>query len=108
MGFRLCNALATFSRAMNLVLRGLTWNIVLAFLDDALVLGKDFEDHLTNLRSVFARFREFDLKFKPTKCAFFQRRVESFGRQAPRCRRFPTLLKMWRAFCVLPSTIEAL
>ena len=34
---------------MNLVLRGLTWNFVLAFLDDALVLGKDFEDHLTNL-----------------------------------------------------------
>ena len=46
MGFRMCNAPATFSWAMNLVLRGLTWNIVLAFLDDALVLGKDFEDHL--------------------------------------------------------------
>ena len=41
-----------FSRAMNLMLRGLTWNIVLAFLDDALVLGRDFEDHLANLRSV--------------------------------------------------------
>lgn len=41
MGFGLCNAPATFSRAMNLVLRGLTWNIVLAFLDDVLVLGKD-------------------------------------------------------------------
>ena len=41
-----------FSRAMNLMLRGLTWNIVLAFLDDALVLGRDFEDHVANLRSV--------------------------------------------------------
>ena len=49
---------------MNLVLRGLTWNIVLAFLDDTLVLGKDFEDHLASLRSVFARFRELDLKLK--------------------------------------------
>ena len=81
MGFGLCNAPATFSRAMNLVLRGLTWNIVLAFLDDALVLGKDFEDHMANLRSVFARFREFDLKFKPKKCALFQRKVEFLGRQ---------------------------
>ena len=61
---------------MNLVLRGLSWNIVLAFLDDALVLGKDFEDHMANLRSEFACFREFDLKFKPKKCALFQRRVE--------------------------------
>ena len=49
-GFRLCNAPA------NLVLRVLTWNIVLAFLDDALVLGKGFEDHLDNLRSVFVKF----------------------------------------------------
>jgi hypothetical protein len=55
MGFGLCNAPATFSRAMNLVLRGLTWSIVLAFLDDALVLGRDFQSHLDNLRSVFLR-----------------------------------------------------
>lgn len=38
---------------MNLVLRGLIWSIVLTFLDDALVLGRDFEDHLANLRTVF-------------------------------------------------------
>ena len=69
MGFGLCNAPATFSRAMILVLRGLTWNIVLDFLDDALVLGKDFEDHMANLRIVFACFREFDLKFKLKKFA---------------------------------------
>lgn len=66
---------------MNLVLRGLTWRIVLAFLDDALVLGRDFEDHIANLRSVFQRFREYDLKFKPKKCELFRRRVEFFGRQ---------------------------
>ena len=41
---------------MNMVLRGLTLNIVLAFQDDALVLGKDFLDYLANLRSEFATF----------------------------------------------------
>ena len=46
-----------FPRAMNLMLRGLTWNIVLAFLDDALVLGKELEDHLANLRSVLPASR---------------------------------------------------
>jgi hypothetical protein len=81
MGFGLCNAPATFSRAMSLVLRGLTWCIVLAFLDDALVLGKDFQSHLENLKEVLLRFREFDFKFKPKKCELFQTRVEFLGHQ---------------------------
>jgi len=41
--FGLCNAPATYARAMQLVLRGLTWEIVLAFLDDILVMGRDLE-----------------------------------------------------------------
>ena len=77
-GFGLCT---TVSRVRNLVLPGLTWNIVLAFLDDALVINKDFEDHLDNLRTVFTRFQELDLKVKPKKYAFFRRRVEFLGRQ---------------------------
>jgi hypothetical protein len=40
MSFGLCNAPGTYARVMHLVLRGLTWNIVLAFLDDILVMGK--------------------------------------------------------------------
>ncbi|XP_041374756.1 uncharacterized protein LOC121387644 [Gigantopelta aegis] len=80
MGFGLYNAPATFARAMNLVLRGLTWNVALAFLDDSLVMGKDQRDHLTNLRSVFDRFREYGLKFKPKKCELFQTKVEFLGR----------------------------
>ncbi len=52
MGFGLCNAPATFSRAMSLVLRGLTWNSVLAFLDDVLAMGKTFESHIKTLREV--------------------------------------------------------
>ena len=39
MPFGLCNAPATYCRVMNLILRGLTWEIVLAFLDDILVMG---------------------------------------------------------------------
>jgi hypothetical protein len=80
-GFGLCNAPVTFSRAMSLVLRDLTWCIVLAILDNALVLGKDFKSHLNNLREVFLRFREFDFKFKPKKCKQFQTWVEFLGRQ---------------------------
>jgi hypothetical protein len=42
--------------------------VVLAFLDDILVLGKDFEGHLANLRAVLVRVREYGLKLKPKKC----------------------------------------
>ena len=80
MPFGLCNAPATFSRVMNLVLRGLTWDIVLAFLDDILVLGTSFENHLDNLTTVFERLRQFQLKLKPRKCELFQSEVVFLGR----------------------------
>ena len=73
MAFGLCNALATFSRVMNLVLRGLTWDIVLAFLDDIIVLGKSFTDHLNNIKEVLTRLRSYGLKLKPSKCVLFQK-----------------------------------
>ena len=80
MGFGLCNAPATFSRAMNFILRGLTWEVALAFLDDVLVLGKNFEEHSHNLRLVLDRFQLYGLKLKPRKCALFQTNVEFLGR----------------------------
>ena len=80
-GFGLCNAPATFSRAMDLILRGLTWEIVLAFLDDVIVLGTSFQDHLRNLTHVLERFRGYQLKLKPKKCDLLQRKVEFLGRE---------------------------
>ncbi|KAH3886956.1 hypothetical protein DPMN_010969 [Dreissena polymorpha] len=38
-----------FPGVINLVLRGLTWKTVLAFLDDVLVLGQDFEELYVDL-----------------------------------------------------------
>ncbi|MES9882037.1 MAG: pol polyprotein [Sedimenticola sp.] len=81
MGFGLCNAPATYSRVMNLVLRGLNWKIALAFLDDILVLGSNFGHHLTNLASTLSRFREYGLKLKPKKCTLFQKEVDFLGRR---------------------------
>jgi transposase InsO family protein len=80
MGFGLYNAPATFSRVMNLVLQGWSWKTVLAFLDDILVLGITFDDHMRNLIVVLKRLRQFGLKLKPKKCMFFQQEVEFLGR----------------------------
>ncbi len=81
MGFGLCNAPATYSRVMNLVLRGLTWKTVLAFLDDVVVLGTNFRNHIDNLKDVLLRFRSYGLKLKPKKCVLFQREIEFLGRK---------------------------
>ena len=59
---------------MNLVLRGLHWKTVLAFLDDVLVLGQNFQDHLQNLADVFQRFREYGIKLKAKKCVCLERK----------------------------------
>ena len=53
MPFGLCNAPATFSRLMNLVLGGLNWTKCLCYLDDVIVFGTTFEIALRNLRDVF-------------------------------------------------------
>ncbi len=84
MGFGLCNAPATFQRAMQLVLQGLTWKEVLAYIDDVVVLSNSFEDYLTNLKEVFNRFRRYNLKLKPRKCCLFQLEVTFLGKRVSR------------------------
>ena len=48
--FGLCNAPATFERLMEQVLLGLPQSMALVYLDDVLVPGRNFQEHLTNLR----------------------------------------------------------
>ena len=68
MPFGLCNAPATFSRLISLVLRGLSWKSVIVFLDDVVLLGRDFVSHMVNLSDVLRRFEQNRMKLKPKKC----------------------------------------
>jgi transposase InsO family protein len=79
MGFGLCNGPATFQRAMQFVLKGLLWHEALAYLDDVISLGRSFDDGLKNLMEIFHRFRTYNLKLKPGKCALFQKQVLFLG-----------------------------
>ena len=49
MPFGLRNAPATFSRLVSLLLMGLYWKSVIAFMDDVEVLDCDFDIHMVNL-----------------------------------------------------------
>ena len=80
MGLGLCNGPATYARVINLLLSGLNWKTALDFLDDILVLGKNFKDLLSNLGEALARLRRFGLRLKPKKCVLFQRQVKFLGR----------------------------
>ena len=63
MPFGLCNAPASFQR---LILSGVQWSQCLVYLDDIIVLGRTFEEHLKNLCSVLQRLRESGLRLKPS------------------------------------------
>ena len=64
MPFVLKTAPATFQRAMEIALAGLTFEICLCYLDDVIVCGRDLEEHNSRLRIILKRFREFNLKVK--------------------------------------------
>ena len=72
MPFGLCNAPATFQRLMQNTLGELNLTYCVIYLDNVIVFGHREEEHLERLRVVFERFREFNLKLKPSKCSFFQ------------------------------------
>ena len=56
---------------METVLAGLTRSYCLVYLDDVMVIGKNFSEHLDNLRKVFERFHNANLKLKPGKCCIW-------------------------------------
>jgi hypothetical protein len=77
--FGLTSAPATFERLMEKVLHGLTWNSLLLYLDDVVVFAKDFDSHLDRLATVLERFKQANLKLKPSKCELLQKEVRYLG-----------------------------
>ncbi|GFV41340.1 retrovirus-related Pol polyprotein from transposon 297 [Trichonephila clavipes] len=62
MPFGLCNAPATFERLVETVLGGLSYEACLVYLDDIIIMGRFFEEHLKNIRRVLQKLKEANLK----------------------------------------------
>ena len=77
--FGLTNAVPTFQRLMATVLEGLRPSKCLVYIDDILIIGKTFEQHLNHLIEVLQAIRNAGLKLKPTKCSFAQHEVKFLG-----------------------------
>ena len=70
---------ATYQRLMSLVLAGISWETCVAYVDDLIVLGRSFDEHLSNLKTVFDRLVTHELIIKPYKCELFRRSVTYLG-----------------------------
>ena len=77
--FGVCNGPSTFQRCIELIFRGLQWEILLVYLDDIIVISEDVDQHLERLETVFKRLYEANLKMKPGKCEFFKSEVLFLG-----------------------------
>ena len=64
---------------MNLTLSGMLWSECLVYLDDIIIFGRTFEEHLSHLASVLERPREVNLKAKLSKCNFLKQQVHYLG-----------------------------
>ena len=67
MPFGLVNALATFQRLMNDVLRDYLRKFCLVYLDDIIIYSKSLKDHKQHVRKVLQAIRFTGLKLKPAK-----------------------------------------
>ena len=94
MPFGLCNAPATFSRMMEMVLSDIVWRQCLVYLDDVISFGKDFESTLESLQAVMLRLRTHNLKLKAKKCEFFRTEVEYLGHEVGQRGIRPSLSKI--------------
>ncbi|UYV66779.1 hypothetical protein LAZ67_4002838, partial [Cordylochernes scorpioides] len=79
MPFGLCNAPATFERIIDNVLRGLKWDMCLCYLDDIVVYGSTFKEHLTRLYKVLRFIQQAGLCLNYKKCHFASRQITILG-----------------------------
>ena len=79
--FGLVNSGSVFERLMERIFDRLTYKFLLIYLDDIIVYSKTFDAHIENLREVFQRLKEANLKLNPKKCNLFCKKVSFLGHQ---------------------------
>jgi len=79
MPFGLSTAPGTFQRLMDLVMCGLSYESVLVYLDDLIIMASSFEQLVERFAVVLDRLRAANLKLNCRKCNLFQRKVSFLG-----------------------------
>ena len=83
MPFGMCNASATFKRAIARALRKIVnrkGSMVMTYIDDIVIATETEEDHMVRLREVFECLREAGFKMTVAKCDFMKSEIKYFVR----------------------------
>ena len=83
MPFGMCNASATFQRAIAGALQRIVnreGSMVMAYIDDIVIATETIEDHMDRLREVFQCLREAGFKMRVSKCDFMKSEIKYLGR----------------------------
>ena len=83
MPFGLCNASATFQRAIARALQKIVnrkGSMVMAYIDDIVIATETVEDHMARLREIFECLREAGFKMRVAKCDFMKSEIKYLGR----------------------------
>ena len=75
----LASAPGLIKNLTELVFSGFSNEVVLVYLEEIVVIEKDFEEHLERLEQVFPQLKKNNLKTKCSKCIFFQEVVYVLG-----------------------------
>lgn len=79
MPFGLCNSPATYQRLMDECLVDLNHQICHVYLDDVIITGPTFEEHLKRISAVLQRLQDCGMKVAPKKCQIFKTSVKYVG-----------------------------
>jgi Reverse transcriptase (RNA-dependent DNA polymerase) len=74
MPFGLCNAPATFQRALDMILAKVKWNYALIYLDDVIIYSRTVEEHMTHLDEVLGLLRSAGASLKLRNVISFKQR----------------------------------
>ncbi|KAF9752805.1 Retrovirus-related Pol polyprotein from transposon, partial [Nosema granulosis] len=76
MPFGLCNAPATFQRAMDSIFRAENRRFVIPYLDDIIVYSQRLEDHENHLRIVLGKLKGAGVSLNKKKCKFLKSEIK--------------------------------
>ena len=94
--FGLMNAPGVFQKFMQSALEGMNNDFCIPYMDDVIIFGNSFVDHINHLRKVLQRLREKGVKLKARKCKLFKCEVIS-GELYP-LKYIELIHQMWKQF----------
>ena len=77
--FRLCNAPATFQRAMNEIFEDMIGKGLYVYIDDVAIYTETFEEHMVLLKKLMHRLHQRKFYLKPKKCTIAADQVDLLG-----------------------------